>query len=58
MSRQKTDFIAFTSADVKLCEAFKKGVRPLAGRLFVVGILFYIFSGAEQPMTLRPLAST
>ena len=36
----------------------KTGVRPLAGRLFVVGILFYIFSGAEQPMTLRPLAST
>ena len=23
-----------------------------------IGILFYIFSGAEQPMTLRPLAST
>ena len=36
----------------------RKGVRPLAGRLFVVSILFYIFSGAEQPMTLRPLAST
>ena len=36
----------------------QKGVRPLAGRLFLVDMMFYIFSGAEQPMTLRPLAST
>ena len=52
--------LRFVPAGAKLCEAFltQKGVRPLAGRLFIVGILFYIFSGAEQPMTLRPLAST